>query len=151
MLLYRIAADAVVLFHFSYIAFVVFGLMAILAGLALGWRWVRGPRFRIAHLAAIAIVAAQSILGLVCPLTTLENALRLRAGQASYPGAFIGYWAHRLTFFRAPPWAFTTGYILFGLAVLGTFAMAPPRWGEHPQGRPVAGRSQPHDGTKPIA
>ena len=93
----RIAADLVVTFHVSYIAFVVLGMLAILVGIARGWAWVRNPRFRVAHLVAIAIVAVQALLGVACPLTTLENALRLRAGQATYPGAFIGYWAHRLT------------------------------------------------------
>ena len=128
MLIYRIAADLVVTFHFSYIAFVVFGLLAILLGLANGWRWVRNPRFRVAHLIAIAIVAVQALLGIVCPLTTLEKALRVQGGQESYPGAFIGHWAHRLTFYEAPGWAFTAAYALFGLAVLATFALAPPRW-----------------------
>jgi polyferredoxin len=128
MLGYRISADLVVTFHFSYIAFVVFGQLAILIGLARGWRWVRNPRFRIAHLVAIAIVAGQALLGIVCPLTTLEKYLRVRGGQESYPGAFIGHWAHRLTFYEAPNWAFTLAYALFGLAVLVTFALAPPRW-----------------------
>lgn len=128
MLIYRIAADLVVTVHFSYIAFVVLGLLAILVGVALGWGWVRKPRFRVAHLVAIAIVAGQALLGVVCPLTTLEKALRVRGGQESYPGAFIGHWAHRLTFYQAPPWVFTLCYALFGLAVLGTFLLAPPRW-----------------------
>src|SRR4051794_26174462 len=128
MLFYRIAADLVVTFHFSYIAFVVLGMLAILVGVWLGWGWVRNPWFRVAHLVAIAIVALQALAGVVCPLTTLENSLRLRAGQATYPGAFIGYWAHRLAFYEAPPWAFTLCYALFGLAVLGTFVLAPPRW-----------------------
>jgi hypothetical protein len=128
MLFYRILADFVVIFHFSYIAFVVFGMLAILVGLGRGWGWVRNPWFRVAHLVAIVIVAAQALSGVICPLTMLENALRLRAGQASYPGAFIGYWAHRLTFYEAPTWAFALCYTLFGLAVLGTFALAPPRW-----------------------
>jgi Protein of Unknown function (DUF2784) len=128
MLLYRILADLVVVIHFSYVAFVVFGMLAILVGLLFGWRWVRNPRFRVAHLIAIFIVAGQALAGVICPLTTLENYLRMHAGQATYPGAFIGYWAHRLTFYHASPWVFTLGYTLFGLAVLGTFLLAPPRW-----------------------
>ena len=49
-------------------------------------------------------------------------------GQEGYPGDFIGYWAHQLIFYRAEPWVFTVGYILFGLAVLAAFILAPPRW-----------------------
>jgi hypothetical protein len=127
MLGYRIAADLVVTFHFSYIAYVVFGQFAILIGLARGWNWVRNPWFRISHLIAIAIVAAQAMLGIVCPLTTLEKFLRLKGGQETYPGAFIGHWAHQLTFYEAPIWAFTVAYALFGLAVFLTFVLAPPR------------------------
>jgi hypothetical protein len=128
MLLYRILADLVVAIHFSYVAFVGFGMLAILAGLALGWRWVRNPWFRIAHLVAIIIVAAQALAGVICPLTILENALRRHAGEATYPGSFIGYWAHRLTFYEAPTWVFTLVYALFGLAVLATMVLAPPHW-----------------------
>jgi hypothetical protein len=138
LLIYRILADLVVTFHFSYIAFVVFGLVAILVGLRLGWGWVRNPWFRVAHLVAIVIVAVQAIVGVVCPLTTLEKALRNRAGQATYPGSFIGHWAHQLTFFEAPSWVFTIVYALFGLAVLGTFVLAPPRWkGRRPSPPPT--------------
>jgi hypothetical protein len=128
MLGYRIAADLVVTFHFSYIAFVVLGQTAILIGMARGWRWVKNAWFRVAHLIAIAIVAGQALLGIVCLLTTLEKYLRAQGGQETYPGAFIGHWAHKLTFYEAPPWAFTLAYALFGVAVLATFALAPPRW-----------------------
>ena len=62
-----------------------------------------------------------------CPFTVWENALRRQAGQSTYPGAFLGYWAHRLIFLDAPDWAFTLGYTLFGLAVLAAFVLAPPR------------------------
>ena len=54
--------------------------------------------------------------------------LRRQAGQQSYPGDFIGYWAHRLIFFDAEPWVFTLAYTLFGLLVLGTFVFGPPHW-----------------------
>ena len=36
--------------------------------------------FRGSHLGAIAVVAAESLVGFVCPLTTWENRLRLLAG-----------------------------------------------------------------------
>jgi hypothetical protein len=127
MLWARVLADIVVVVHALFVAFVVFGMAAILLGLVLGWGWVRNFWFRIIHLAAIGVVAAQAIAGVMCPLTILENYLRRMAGQEAYPGAFIGYWAHRLIFFRGEPWVFTLGYCLFGLAVLGAFVFGPPR------------------------
>lgn len=128
MVIWALLADAVVIFHAAYVGFVVFGFVAILVGVALGWEWVRSFRFRVAHLAAIALVCVEAVVGATCPLTVLENALRERAGQASYPGAFVGYWAHRLIFYDAPPWAFTALYATATALALAIFWLAPPRW-----------------------
>lgn len=138
----RIAADLVVVFHASYVAFVVFGMVAIVVGLMSGRSWARNFWLRMLHLVAIGVVAAQALAGVVCPLTLLENYLRRSSGQVAYPGSFIGYWAHRLIFVDAPPWVFTLIYSLFGLAVLATFLLAPPH-------RP--GRRPPKDRRLPVS
>jgi hypothetical protein len=142
MLFYRLLADLVVVAHFAYVGFVVFGMAAILVGGVLRWHWVRNFWFRVLHLVAIALVAGQALAGILCPLTTLENMLRLRAGQATYPAAFIGYWAHRLMFYRAPGWVFTLCYSLFALAVAGALILIPPRWPKKEPG-PSKGKPQP--------
>jgi len=126
-LVYRITADAVVLVHFAYVAFVVIGLLAILLGLACRQRWARNFWFRCLHLLAILVVAAEAVCGITCPLTTWEHQLRALAGETSYHGDFIEAWVHRLMFFDAEPWVFTVCYVLFGLVVLATFILAPPR------------------------
>lgn len=76
---WRILADLVVALHFAFIAFVV-------AGGYLAWRWPR-----LAWLHAIALAWGLWILaaGAICPLTPLENALRLRAGGSGYEGGFM--------------------------------------------------------------
>jgi hypothetical protein len=133
-------ADAIVVFHFCYVSFVVFGLAAILLGIALGWPWVRNFYFRFIHLAMIVIVVGEALAGIPCPLTVWEKELRLKAGEVSYAGDFIGYWAHRLLFYSAEPWVFTLIYTLFGLAVLATFVLAPPRRpGRKPVGLAIPG------------
>ncbi len=121
-------ADAVVIAHAAYVAFVVLGLIAILLGAALGWRWTRGPTFRIAHLAAIVFVCIESFTGVMCPLTSLEDSLRRRSGGAEYCGEFVGYWAHRLIFYDFSPQAFTAIYVAFAALVVITFLLMPPRW-----------------------
>lgn len=126
--LYRAAADALVIFHAAYAATVVLGLVAILLGVALGWGWVRNFWFRLVHLSMIALVVAESLLGFTCPLTTWEKELRERAGQVQYEGEFLAAWVHELLFYEAPAWVFTTAYTLFGAAVLAAFLLAPPRW-----------------------
>jgi hypothetical protein len=127
MLWARMLADFIVVFHASYVSFVVLGLVSILVGALLRWRWVRNFWFRMAHLAAIGVVVFESLAGIPCPLTVWESQLRRAAGQASYTGDFIGYWVHRLIFYQAEPWVFTVLYVLFGLAVLAAFILAPPR------------------------
>ena len=123
----RILADAIVVFHAIYVAFVVLGLVVILAGLWFRKRWARNPWFRWLHLGAIGVVVAESAMGIACPLTVWEHQLREAGGQRGYSGDFLGYWAHRLIFVDAPPRAFTVAYTLFGATVLLTFLLAPPR------------------------
>ncbi len=78
-MLASLAADAVVLVHFGFIVFVVGG------GL-LAMRW---PRVAWVHLPAAAWGAGIVLIGGLCPLTPLENALRRASGEAGYGGGFI--------------------------------------------------------------
>ena len=128
MVIYRALADVVVVLHAAYVSFVTIGLVAILIGLACRWAWVRNFWFRAAHLTAIAIVCVEAVAGIVCPLTTLESYLREKGGETAYAGDFVGHWVHELIFFDAPPWVFTVCYITFGLLVVVTFLLGPPRW-----------------------
>ncbi|WP_041674922.1 DUF2784 domain-containing protein [Ramlibacter tataouinensis] len=125
---YLLLADLVLALHVAVVLFVVGGLAAIVLGNLLGrWPVVNTLRFRVAHLAAIAIVVAEAWAGVVCPLTTLEMALRARAGAATYAGGFVQHWLQGLLYYELPAWAFTTAYTVFGLAVLAAWACWPPR------------------------
>jgi hypothetical protein len=126
---YRLLADAVLLLHFAVVLFVVGGLLLVIVGNRLRWRWVNALSFRLAHLAAIGIVVAQAWLGQACPLTTLEMWLRRQAGEASYGATFIEHWMQRLLYFEAPSWVFTLAYSLFALGVLAAWRYFPPRRG----------------------
>lgn len=125
--LYRVAADLVLYLHVAFVAFVIVGLLLILAGGLLGWPWVRNRWFRVAHLAAIAIVVLQAWLGVICPLTTLEMWLRSRAGDAVYPGSFIAHWVEQILYYEAPAWVFTLCYTLFGALVAASWIWIRPR------------------------
>jgi hypothetical protein len=124
--LYLLAADAVLVLHVAFVAFVVAGLLLVLIGKPMGWGWVRNPRFRIAHVVAIGVVVLQSWIGVICPLTTIEMALRKRAGDAVYPGTFVSHWLESLLYYRAPPWVFAVCYTAFGgLVILSWFWVRP--------------------------
>ena len=77
----QLLADIVLVLHFAVVLFVVGGLVLILAGNLIGWRWVNSLWFRLLHLAAIAIVVAEAWLGITCPLTTLERSEERRVGK----------------------------------------------------------------------
>jgi hypothetical protein len=79
---YRLAADAVLLLHLTFIAFVVLGAVLV----------VRWPRLAFVHLPAAAWGFFVELTGRVCPLTYAENALRIRAGEAGYAESFIEHY-----------------------------------------------------------
>lgn len=125
-------ADSVLALHFAVVAFVVGGLLFIIIGNLVRWRWVNALWFRLAHLAAIAIVAAEAWFGITCPLTSLEMWLRAKSGAATaatHSESFVGYWLHHLLFYSAPPWVFVLAYTVFGLLVVAVWFWFPPRSG----------------------
>ncbi len=120
-------ADLVLVVHVGIVAFVVLGQLLFVAGGLLKWAWVRSLWVRLAHLALMAFVIAQSWMGITCPLTIWEQLLRRQAGQAAYTESFIEHWLSRLIFFNAPGWVFVLAYTLFGALVLMTWWWVPPR------------------------
>ena len=116
--LYSLIADTILVIHFAFVVFVVFGFMLILTGLLARWSWIHNRIFRIAHLAAVGFVVLQAWLGQLCPLTIWENELRRRAGQSDYSETFIEHWLHEILFYQAQPWIFTTIYTGFGALVV---------------------------------
>ena len=81
-MIYRLLADAVVLLHLAYILFVVLGALIVRYRPAVVWP----------HLAAALWGVYVAAMARVCPLTPLEIALRLRAGQAGYHGGFVEHY-----------------------------------------------------------
>jgi polyferredoxin len=116
-------ADALLLVHFLIVAFIVGGLVLVWVGAGLGWRWVRNPWFRYLHLAAIAFVAAEAVLGIMCPLTVWEDMLRGGVRAES----FVGRWVRYFLYYDAPEWVFTAAYVAWTLATLVTLWSVPPR------------------------
>jgi len=119
----RIAADALLVVHFLIAAFVTGGLPLVWLGAAAGWRWVRNPWFRYLHLAAIALIALEALLGIACPLTVWEDLLR----GGLQPQTFVGRWVQRLLYYHAPEELFTALYLIWALATLASLRLVPPR------------------------
>ncbi|MCS3838450.1 hypothetical protein HNR03_003058 [Pseudomonas sp. JAI111] len=81
-MLYRIAADGLVLFHLLFILFVLFGGLLVLKWRPLIW----------GHLPAAVWGVSVEVLHLTCPLSEWENRMRLAAGQTGYGGGFIEHY-----------------------------------------------------------
>ena len=115
----RLLADALVAAHLAFIVFVVAGGLLVLR--SRGWA--------VLHLPAVAWGAFAEITRTVCPLTPLENSLRLRAGDAGYAGGFIEHYVIPLIY----PEALTARtQVVLGLTVLAVnvvvYALAWRRW-----------------------
>jgi hypothetical protein len=79
---WRVLADALVVVHLAFVVFVV-------AGGFLAWR------YRLAwlvHLPALVWGSWIELSGSICPLTPLENHLRVLAGQSGYGGGFVEHY-----------------------------------------------------------
>lgn len=124
---FRVAADAILVFHVAFVAFVVLGLIAVFIGQWRAWGWVRNYRFRLMHLLAIGVVVLQSWFGVICPLTSWEQRLREAAGAETYSGSFIAHWLHTLLYYEAPAWVFIVVYTAFGGLVAASWVLFPPR------------------------
>lgn len=80
--MYRTLADLVVVVHFGFVLFAVAGALLVL-------RW---PRVAWAHVPAAVWAALIEFAGWICPLTPLENWLRVRGGGAGYRGGFVDHY-----------------------------------------------------------
>jgi len=80
--MFQFLADAVLALHLAFILFVCLGAL-----LALKWRWI--PWLQLPAAAWGVFVEAS---GTLCPLTSIENAMRVRAGERAYGNDCIGHY-----------------------------------------------------------
>jgi hypothetical protein len=104
-------ADLVLVLHFAFIAFAVFGALAWL-------RWRYAP---LVHLPAVEWGAGIELAGGICPLTPLENALRRAAGDPGYAGGFIERYLGSIIYpaglTPATQWLLAAGLLVVNLAL----------------------------------
>jgi hypothetical protein len=81
-MLFRLLADLVVIFHVAFVLFVVLGSLLVIRWRRLAW----------IHLPAAIWGVWIEYSGWICPLTPLENALRVRGGEAGYNGGFVEHY-----------------------------------------------------------
>lgn len=117
-------ADVILVAHFGIAAFIVAGFVFVPMGAARRWHWVRSRPLRLVHLCAMLFIAAESVAGIACPLTVLEDLLRGGAGGSD---GFIQRWIGRLLYWDAPAAFFAALYVTAALAAVLLWRAVPPR------------------------
>lgn len=121
-MIYRIAANLVLLAHLAFVVFVVLG----------GWVVLRRPGLALVHVPAAAWGAWIELAGDVCPLTPLENRLRAVSGAAGYSEGFIEHYIVALVYpaglTRPVQLALGVGVVLVNLFFYGLLLR---RWGRN--------------------
>jgi len=99
---YKILADIVLLVHFLWIVFLIFGAF-------LG---VRYKSIKVFHISGLVFAFILQIFGWYCPLTHLEVWLRTKHNPAlSYTGSFIIYYLEKIVYLEV------SGYLIFTLTL----------------------------------
>ena len=111
----------------AYVGFVAVGFILILLGAALKWAWILNRWFRYLHLGAIALVAAEALVGLICPLTLLENWLLIGSGQPGKERTFIGQLLYHLLYYDFPLWIFSVAYLALTILGILLLIVIPPK------------------------
>ena len=92
-MIYRSLADLILILHFCFVIFVIFGGLLILRR-----RWIIWL-----HLPAVLWAVFVEFFQLFCPLTTLENRLKELGGEQGYQGGFIEYYVSAILYMPITP------------------------------------------------
>ncbi len=125
--IWLLLADTILVLHALVVLFNLGAVPIIWLGYFRDWKLVRNLYLRIGHLLLISVVVFETLFGLDCPLTTLEDALRLKAGaNLLYPTGYLTHWLQSLLFYDVSNQALLVGYGLFFALVLFTFVWVKP-------------------------
>ena len=115
-------ADALLLVHFCLAAFITLGFFLIPVGYKLCWHWIKNRNVRLLHLFLMGFITAETIVGLTCPLTLLENMFR----DIKYSSSFMSNWMAEILYWDLPSKVFVLLYSLCLGWVLILWKICPP-------------------------
>ena len=102
----KLIADIILIFHFSIVIFITFGFFLIPVGYKLNWIWIQNIKLRICHCGMMIIVTFETLLGITCPLTLIENSLR----GINHSTSFISHWINQIIYLNFPSQFFVILY-----------------------------------------
>ncbi|MBH89049.1 MAG: hypothetical protein CMF71_02300 [Magnetovibrio sp.] len=116
-------ADIVLLFHFCIVLFITLGFFLIPIGYKLGWEWVKDRKLRMLHFVMILFVAIEAVLGITCPLTSIEQNLR----GINQSKSFVAYWIEQIVYWDLPTQFFLFLYCIFLGWTFLVWRLCPPK------------------------
>ena len=117
-----IIADFILIIHFVIVAFITMGFFFIPICYKFKNHLAHNKRVRVIHIALMGFVTAESILGLTCPLTTIEQTLR----NQFHSKTFINYWITKIIYWDFPSLFFLIIYCLFFFGACLLWKVYPP-------------------------
>ena len=115
-------ADVLLLIHFGLAACITTGFFIIPIGYKLDWNWIKKRNLRLLHLFLMGVITTETIVGLTCPLTVLENMFR----TVDYSMSFMSYWLAEILYWDLPTQVFVLLYSLCFGWVLILWKICPP-------------------------
>ena len=116
-------ADIILIIHFLIIFFIISLFALVPYGYYKNWIWVRSKKIRYTHLFLMTFVTIESFLGIICPLTILENNLRGKMTNQT----FISKYLSKIIFFNFPSSVFLVLYIIAFLIAVYLSLKYPPK------------------------
>ena len=116
-------ADIVLVFHFCISIFITAGFFLIPIGYNFGWGWIANIKLRIFHCAMMVFITLETLVGITCPLTSIENSLR----GIHQSESFIGYWIKQIIYWDFPTQFFIILYCIFLGWTFLMWKLFPPR------------------------
>tara|TARA_B100000524_G_scaffold288611_1_gene163666 strand:- start:131 stop:508 length:378 start_codon:yes stop_codon:yes gene_type:complete len=102
-------ADIILILHFFIVIFITVGFLLIPIGYYYDWNWIRSFKLRLFHCGFMFLVTFETLLGITCPLTSIENNLRGISNDKS----FISFWIEKIIYWDFPTTFFIFLYFIF--------------------------------------
>ena len=97
-------ADIILILHFLIVIFITAGFLIIPIGYYYNWNWIQNFKLRLFHFGLMFIVTFETLVGITCPLTSIENYLRGINNSKS----FVSFWIEKIIY-----WDFPTSFFMF--------------------------------------
>ena len=121
--MYDKIAALILILHFGIIIFITSLFFLVPIGYKYNWQFVKNKKLRIIHLGLITFISLETVLGLACPLTYLENFF-LEKNTYEF---FLSYWISQIIYWNLPSSFFIILYLICFIWTIKMWQLFPPR------------------------